>query len=101
MRRAVFPILILAACATTPIQREMQVAETIIAINKATITALDYGIIEASDAKKIQGLTRAATAELKRAVAARRAGQSRDEVERILDVVKDLLTQARAVLEGK
>lgn len=104
MRRTAFIPLVLvalAACASTPIQRELQYAKAIVAANDATATALDFGVIKADTGAAIQQMTRAATQDLKRAITARRAGAPRNTVDRILALVEDALERAAVLLGEK
>jgi len=102
MRHAlILPLLILAACAATPVQREMQYAEGIKTIQRATITAVDFDLITIPDAEAIQAVLRTATADLRRAIAARRAGVPMQEWSRILAIVDDALTRVEAILARK
>ncbi len=99
--KALALLLLVAACATTDQQRELQYAHAIITINDSTAQAVEFGIIDPDVAEVIQGITRASTADLKRAVAARRAGRSRESYERILDLVQSALLEAGRILEAR
>lgn len=93
------PILALvAACAATPEGRAYQYGHAIKDVNDSATMALDFGLIDADTAAAIQAATRTATADLKRAVAALKAGEPRDDVMRILDIVNDALANASGLL---
>ena len=94
-------LLVIAACATTPQGRELQAVKTITNINDSTVTALDFGIIKADEGVAIQALTRAATVDLKRAIAARRAGQAYETWDRLLNIVDTVLVEASRILAAK
>jgi len=100
MKKMAVPIalLLVAACATTPIGREMQAVKALTAANDAAVSALDFGVIKADDGVAIQEITRAATADLKRAIAARRAGASIETWERIMAIVDDALERVTRVI---
>ena len=103
-RRIMFAVIIATvcvACGSTAQQREMQVAEAIKSTQRGTVTALDFNIIDADTGEVVQGVTRTATAELKRSVAARRAGAPRTTTDRILDSIMDSLREAGRLLAGK
>jgi len=102
MRRAILlPLLLVAACATTPMSRAYQYGVAIKSVNEATVTALDFGVIKADEGEAIQAATRTATADLKRAVVDIRAGTSRAVVDRILDAVGAALAEAQRILATK
>lgn len=102
MRRNTFIALLLvaAACATTPQGRELQIANAIRDTNNAAVTALDFGIIKADEGAAIQAITQVATADLKRAIGARRSGAPLQEWERIVSIIEDALIRAAVLLEG-
>lgn len=95
------PLLLLASCAATPIQREMQYAEGIKAAQRAAITAVEFDVISVEQAEAVQSITRTATADLRRAIAARRAGVAKQEWQRILAIVDDALDQVARLLAQK
>jgi len=90
-----------AACGATQQQRELQAAKAIQTTNESTAQALDFGIIKADEGEVVQGFTRLATQDLKRAISARRAGQPKEAWERIMDIVFDGLAEAARILEGR
>ena len=94
-------LVLAAACASTPQQKELQYAQAIITTNDSTAQAVDFGIIDPDTAEAIQAITRTATADLKRAVAARRAGRSPESYDRILSIVRDALLEASRILEAR
>lgn len=102
MKRAILiPLLLLAACATTPMGRAFQYGVAIKGVNEQTTMALDFGIISADDGEAIQAVTRVATADLKRAVADIKADKPREITDRVLDAVLAGLTQAQVILARK
>jgi len=103
-RRTVWALVLVAlcaACATTPQQRELAAAQAIARVNDSAVTALDFGIIKADAGEAIQALTRTATEELRRCVAARRAGEPRDVWAAVLETTLGLLGRAEAILAGE
>ena len=94
-------LALVAACGVTQQQRELQAAEAIKTTQRAAIDALEFDIISAEEGEVVQGITRVATQDLKRAINARRAGQTRTAWNRIIDVVFDGLAEAALILEGK
>lgn len=94
-------LALVAACGVTQQQRELQAAEAIKTTQRSAINALEFDIISADEGEVVQGLTRVATADLKRAINARRAGQERSSWDRIMDIVFDGLAEAAVILEGK
>lgn len=94
-------LAVMAACGVTQQQRELQAITAITEANDGAAKALDFNIIKADEGEAIQVLTRTATAELKRAIAARRAGVSRSSWDSIMDIVFDTLTQVSVIMAGK
>jgi len=94
-------VLALVACASQPINKELQAAKTIKTVNETAVTALDFGIIDAPAGEKIQALTRVATADLKRAIAARRSGADLASWDRIMQIVLDTLNEANRIILAK
>lgn len=105
MKRQVVPLLLLfllvSACASTRMGKELQFAKAIVGANESVVTALDFDIITADTGEALQGITRVATLDLKRAIAARRAGRKQKDVDRIFNLVRDGLLEVARVLEGK
>ena len=98
--RILLPVLLIAACAATPRQREMQYVQAIKAANDATAAALDFDIIKASEAEAVQAATRTATVALREAIAGRRAGKT-DAWDIALKAVEKALSEAMRILEGR
>ena len=103
MRRAmILPILlVLAACAATPRGKAYQYTKALTGINRTTTTALGYDLITADEAEAVQAATRAATVDLKRAIAAINSGSTRDVTTRILDLVLAGIVEAQRLLAVK
>ena len=103
MRRAmILPILlVLAACAATPRGKAYQYTKALTGINRTTTTALGYDLITADEAEAVQAATRAATVDLKRAIADINAGQPSDVTERVLALVLASLNEAQRLLAKK
>ena len=103
-RTTIWPVaflLLVAACASTPRQRELQAIGAIQSVNGATVTALDYGVISADEGEAVQVATRTATSALKGAIAARKAGKALDVYDAILSGVQTALAEALRILEGR
>lgn len=101
MRKATPLLLVLAllaACATTPRGKAYQYTKTLTGINRTTATALDYDIIKVEEAVAVQAATRAATTDLKRAIAGINAGQPADVTERIFALVLASINEAQRLL---
>lgn len=106
MRRllTLLPLVALAvACAGTPKQRIFKAAKAVKATNESAATALDYDLIEPEQAEIVQGITRTATADLKRAAAALKAveaGEAKEvsTIDRILAIVHDALQEAARII---
>ena len=94
-------IVAVAGCAATQQQRELQAATAIATANDTAAQALDFGIIKADEGEAIQAITRVATADLKRAIAARRAGIERSDWDAIMDIVFDALNRTAVILAGR
>lgn len=99
MKKLAIPILLLlAACAATPKQRELQYVQSLKTAQNLTVTALDNNIISADDGAKIHALLQVAIADLRRAVDARRKGAPRAVTDRILDAVEAALVEATRLI---
>jgi hypothetical protein len=94
-------LLVLAACATTPQGRELQTAKAIQGVNDNAVVALNFDIISADEGEAVQAATRTMTRDLKRAIAARRAGEPLEAWERIMLGIQDALKEASRILEGR
>lgn len=105
MRRAhvIAALALVAAVAAckSPQATEVTVAATIAGINDQAALAVEYGILSPDDGEAILALTRTATLELTRSVAARRAGEPREVWQRAVDVALDALAQAQRILNGR
>ncbi len=91
-------VVLVAGCAATPIQREMQYAIAIKQVQTQTISALDFNIMSAETGEAIQVGTRTATETLKRAVAARRDGLPVTVQDALLDAVLTAIVQVQAII---
>ena len=101
MKRNPIPIialLLMASCAATPIQREMQYAISIKQVQDQTVSALDFGILSADVGEAIQAGTRTATDALKRAIAARRDGLPLTVQDALLDTALSAIVNVQAIL---
>ena len=91
-------LLLLVGCASTPIQREMQLAIAIKQVQTQTIAALDFGVMDADTGEAVQVGTRTATDMLRKAIATRRSGMSVSVSNAMLDGVLSALANVQAIL---
>jgi hypothetical protein len=97
----VLALCMVAACAASQQTREVQYAKIIKQVDADSATALDMGIIDADVGEVVLASRDVAERELRRAVKARRSGQTREVWDQIIDLVLDALAEAAAYIEGR
>lgn len=92
-------LIVVAGCASGPRAKAMQHANAIKAVQNSTKTALEFDLISASDGEAVATILDVAIRDLKRAIAAIKAGTP--TADRLLNLVEDALLEAQRYLARK